>query len=117
MAKSLNVTTFWPLYIKLTLIQLDGPAHGIVNKTVPKIVPIFCLFKTGLWAVFSNQISSRFTGRGSLLDLCMSPLVFLVLLLSVIQDFQSEMSAKEGSWPFDRQVANTMTALFMSKGF
>ena len=92
---------FWPLYIKLTLIQLDGPAHRIVNKTVRKIVPIFGLFKTGLGAFISNQISFRFTGRGSLLHLCMPPHVFWCYFCQLSRIFgQSEMSDKGGSLPF-----------------
>ena len=70
--------------------------------------------KYGLYAFISSQISFRFTE-----ELLIVPFYaincILVSELSIVQLLgQSEVSDNRGFWPFERQVANTLAALFFN---
>ena len=77
------------------LIRLRGPAQEIANKTIVFKNSVMSHFlsvcKNGNCVLISSQISSKFTGVGSLL----SPdayllLVVLVSVLSTFQQFRSK---------------------------
>ena len=75
------------LSIEWNSIRLGGIVTEIVHKTQPR--SLFCLSKTGPCAIISSQISSRFTGAVVFYLLCIPPLVLLVSILSIVQDFRS----------------------------
>ena len=103
-----NTCTF--LSVEWNLTRLNGPAHGIVTKTVHKTLPgsLFCLPRTGPSGVISSQISSRFTGKVGSCLLCIPPLAFWCQLFRILG--QNEVSYDEGFGHVDRQVAIALDA-------
>ena len=93
--------------------RLAGPADGIVTQTVQKTLPgsLFCLSKTGPCVVISCQISSKCTREVVYYLLYIPPLAFLVSVLSISRIVGLMRRVIVGFWPFDRQVANTVSTL------
>ena len=67
-------------------------AQRIMTKTVHTILPLllFCLSKTGLFAVISIQISSKVIGEVVYYLHGMPPPAFLLSMLSIMHKFRSK---------------------------
>ena len=102
------------LSIEWNTIRIDGPVHRIVNCTQNSVRVTFLSVHN--WGLSSYWQSDLFQiNRRSLLLLCFPPLVLLVSILSLVQDFRSsELSNNRGLWPFDWQVAITPLPLLLN---